>query len=277
MRYFKARLCVFSWWTLAGALSVIVTLMAGVFVVTAGASGPTSFYIPSGSMSPTFSAGSHVWASPVSASARIKRGEIVILKASSNAQRLCGVRGDLISRVIGLPGERLTSKGNTVFVNGKVLRQSWTHREPLGTALGNVTVSTGHYFVMGDNQSVACDSRTWGTVERSNIIDQVLGVVASSPSTTTTYSATLACQADGMTVSTAIAAFEAQNPGVSPTEASLLRGGAGNGGHPYISRWPNGAPRFAFSIDAKGALMVAIPATAKPTAFKGPASCDSLG
>jgi signal peptidase I len=75
--------------------------------------------------------------------------------------------------VIGLPGDVLTSKGNTIYVNGVALKENWSHYEPLGPALGHVTVPQGQYFMMGDNHANSCDSRYWGTVPRSDIIGKV--------------------------------------------------------------------------------------------------------
>jgi signal peptidase I len=79
----------------------------------------------------------------------------------------------LVKRVIGVPGDRLTSRGNTIYVNGTPLRENWSHYEPLGPAIGDVLVPPGQYFVMGDNHNNSCDSRTWGTVPRSDIIGKV--------------------------------------------------------------------------------------------------------
>jgi len=42
---------------------------------------------------------------------------------------------DLVKRVIGLPGDHLTSRGNTIFVNGVALKENWSHYEPLGGSL----------------------------------------------------------------------------------------------------------------------------------------------
>src|SRR5579863_2141365 len=47
-----------------------------------------------------------------------------------------------------------------------------------------------------------------------------------------------ACQADGATVSTAISAFEAQNPNTSLTTAELINTAGGFGG-PYVQSWPS--------------------------------------
>ena len=43
-----------------------------------------------------------------------------------------------------------------------------------------------------------------------------------TPTTTPISQAYRACVADGATISTAIAAFDAQNPGATPTEALLI-------------------------------------------------------
>jgi signal peptidase I len=35
-------------------------------------------------------------------------------------------------------------------------------------------IAPGHYFFMGDDRAHSCDSRTWGTVPRSNLIGPVV-------------------------------------------------------------------------------------------------------
>src|SRR5580692_9492672 len=53
-----------------------------------------------------------------------------------------------------------------------------------------------------------------------------------------------ACQADGATVSTALAAWNAQNPN-TPATTPLLIGNADGG--PYIQSWPN-ATSYTYSL-----------------------------
>ena len=88
-------------------------------------------------------------------------------------RRLRGPRYDLVKRVIGLPGDHLYSKDNTIYVNGEPLDQKWSVWPAIGTPIGPTTVPAGHYFMMGDWHARSCDSRTWGTVPRSDLIGKV--------------------------------------------------------------------------------------------------------
>ena len=129
-----------------------------------------TFYIPSAPMLPTLQVGERIIVSKLSVDfGTINRGDIVVFKAPPAEN--CGEPvTDLVKRVIGLPGDHLTSKGNTIFINGVALAENWSHHEPLGQSIGHVTVPTGNYFMMGDNHNDSCDSRMWGTVPRSDII-----------------------------------------------------------------------------------------------------------
>lgn len=130
-----------------------------------------TFYIPSGSMEPTLMIGDRIIVDKLSVDfGHINRGDILVFKAPPTEN--CGGPPvtDLVKRVIGLPGDHLTSKGNTIYVNGRPLDEAWTHTEPLGPPIGQVTVPAGHYFMMGDNHSDSCDSRSWGTITHSEII-----------------------------------------------------------------------------------------------------------
>ena len=66
--------------------------------------------------------------------------------------------------------------GNTILIKTASQKQfhplveSWTHAEPLGEAITPITLKKNQYFMMGDNHPDSCDSRTWGTVPRSDII-----------------------------------------------------------------------------------------------------------
>ena len=156
-------------WLVVVVVAIVVSLLIRTYAFQ-------TFFIPSGSMEPTLQVGDRIIVSKLSVElGTIHRGDILVFKAPAAVVTDCGDDvPDLVKRVIGLPGDHLTSVGNTIMlvVHGKdvPLAQPWTHEEPLGRPLGNVIVPANHYFMMGDNQSDSCDSRYWGTIPRSSII-----------------------------------------------------------------------------------------------------------
>ncbi len=149
-------------------LVVAVALAVGVktFLVQA-------FYIPSDSMNPGLQQNDRILVEkPSYWFGHPQRGDIVVfsdpggwLDASedagpggflSTALEKIGLYpsgGHLVKRVIGVPGDSLRSKGNTIYVNNKPLDENWTHTEPLGGAITPITLKANEYFMMGDNHS----------------------------------------------------------------------------------------------------------------------------
>ena len=150
-------------WVVIVVVAVAISVLVRTFVFQ-------TYFIPSGSMEPTLNIGDRIIVSKLSVDfGTIHIGDILVFKAPPAED--CGEPVvDLVKRVIGLPGDHLTSRGNTIYVNGKALDETWTHTEPLGQPIGHVTVPPNNYFMMGDNHSDSCDSRMWGTVPRSDII-----------------------------------------------------------------------------------------------------------
>jgi signal peptidase I len=156
-------------WRVVGEWVVVVIVAVTVSLLVRSYAFQT-FYIPSASMEPTLQVGDRLMVNKLSVEfGTINVGDVVVFKAPTAEN--CGEKvADLVKRVIGTPGDVLTSKGNTIYVNGIPLDEKWPHTEPLGPAIGRVTVSANQYFVLGDNHSDSCDSRSWGTVPRSDII-----------------------------------------------------------------------------------------------------------
>jgi signal peptidase I len=134
-----------------------------------------TFYIPSGSMLPTLQIGDRIIVSKLSTTfGTVHRGDILVFRRPPAEN--CGgpVVNDLVKRVIGLPGDHLSSRGNTILVNGHPLKETWSHIEPLGTSIGYVVVPKHSYFMMGDNHPESCDSRMWGPLDGSLVVGRVI-------------------------------------------------------------------------------------------------------
>jgi signal peptidase I len=155
-------------WAIIVVVAVVASIIIRTFVFE-------TYFVPTGSMIPTLPIGDRIIVDKLSVDfGTIHTGDIVVFKAPADVAADCGDSvTDLVKRVIGLPGETLTSKGNTIYINGKALKENWPHTEPFGTAIKRITLKKNQYFMIGDNHLPSCDSRVWGTVPRSAIIGKV--------------------------------------------------------------------------------------------------------
>lgn len=91
---------------------------------------------------------------------------------------------DYIKRVIGLPGDLIEYKNDTLYVNGKAVPEPYldqykkqltdggplTQSFNLKEVTGRDTVPPGQLFVMGDNRRFSKDSRHIGTIPLSKVV-----------------------------------------------------------------------------------------------------------
>lgn len=88
-----------------------------------------------------------------------QRGDVVVFDATP-----AGDPGkDFIKRVIGLPGERVAVRHNTVYINGTALHEPYSHY-PSNYAFGPKVVPPNDYFVLGDHRNNSDDSHMWPAI-----------------------------------------------------------------------------------------------------------------
>jgi signal peptidase I len=161
-----------------GLLSwVAVIVVALLFATGTRAYAIQSFFVPTPSMVPTLMPGDRIIVDKLSST--INRGDIVVFK---NVPADAGGPPTLVKRVIGLPGETISSVGNKVLIDGKVLAEPWLPRlvgqcSQTNEHIATTKIAPNHYFMMGDCRGISDDSRYWGTVPASNIVGKVDAVV----------------------------------------------------------------------------------------------------
>ncbi len=158
-------------WVAVVLFAVVVAGVLRAFVVQA-------FYVPSGSMLPTLQIGDRIVV--IKFGYTIQRGDIVVFKRPP--KDVGTTDADLVKRVVGLPGETISSVHDTVYINGHPIKEPWL--PPLvgvcaesSYAIPPTKIPPAHYFVMGDCRGDSADSRSWGTLPASLIVGKVVVIV----------------------------------------------------------------------------------------------------
>ncbi len=94
----------------------------------------------------------------------IGRGDIVVFRYPRDPRK------SFIKRVIGLPGDRIRIAYGHVYLNGKLVEETYVPEEFLDTrSYPDTVVPANAYFVLGDHRSMSNDSRDFGSVARGYI------------------------------------------------------------------------------------------------------------
>lgn len=97
-----------------------------------------------------------------------KRFDIVVFTKNHNTYTKT-----YIKRVIGLPGETVQIIGDSIWINGKQLNETYG-KDPIdhsGIAGEPILLAEDEYFVLGDNRLVSVDSRDYkvGVVKKEEL------------------------------------------------------------------------------------------------------------
>ena len=167
---------------LAVAVGVAVALRAFVIQV---------FRIPSKSMEPTLQVGDRILVLKLGLLAGSPHaGSIVVFRRPPDDKSSPRV-SDLVKRVIGTGGETISSKGDTIYVDGHVLAEPWLPRlvgncaeqngfdigQARGAVQGKVHIPRHDLFVMGDCRGDSEDSRSFGPISESLVVGAVVALV----------------------------------------------------------------------------------------------------
>jgi len=166
------------------ALAVLLAVVFKTFLVAA-------FYIPSGSMESTLNVSDRVLVEKVSYRfGDIQNGDVVVFVhdepgfgssgPSNPIARFFSSLGqaiglvppsdrDFIKRVVGVPGDEIGCDGKLVR-NGKRVDEPYLDPGVTTEGCKATTVQPGELYVMGDNRSNSQDSRSFGVIDRSDVV-----------------------------------------------------------------------------------------------------------
>jgi signal peptidase I len=163
--------------TETAAMILVAVLVAGLLRTFAF----QTFWIPTSSMVPTLGVNDRVLVQKVLFNWHdVHEGDIVVF--THPALDYCGgpqEDGDLVKRVIALPGQTIYSSGNHIYINGRLLAEPYLPpNDPLGRSIASkqnpFRVPAGEFYMMGDNRAISCDSRYWGPIKGSTMVGKVV-------------------------------------------------------------------------------------------------------
>jgi signal peptidase I len=86
----------------------------------------------------------------------VHRGDVVVLRYPRNP------KVDFVKRIVALPGDLVAMQNGVLLVNGAVADDFERIRDRQDFA--EQQVPPEHFFVLGDNRPISCDSREFGLV-----------------------------------------------------------------------------------------------------------------
>ena len=93
----------------------------------------------------------------------IERFDVVVIRSEGK---------EIIKRVIGLPGENVLYRNNSLYIDGHEIKNDYnfdTNDFSLKTICNCSYIPENKYLVLGDNRSVSKDSRILGFIDKKDI------------------------------------------------------------------------------------------------------------
>ena len=151
------------------------------------------FKIPQNGMSPNYPANATFWVTKGSfTNDDLERGTVVLFWRNQN-----GKRYNFVSRVIGIAGDHIETKGQSLRINGQelshephtdsgtrshfietnatkqyIVAYDGTHAADFEHVV-ETDIADGHVFVMGDNRFDSIDSRHYGEIPVSDVFGTI--------------------------------------------------------------------------------------------------------
>jgi signal peptidase I len=143
-------------------IAVVLAVIIRMFIIE-------PFYIPSGSMEPTLMINDRIIVSKVSYYLGDPEfGDIVVFKYPKDTSR------NFVKRLIGEPGDTVELKDSKLYINGKVVPESFLPAGLRYENFGPIEVPNGQYFMLGDNRNNSEDSRYWGFLPEDLIVGKAV-------------------------------------------------------------------------------------------------------
>ena len=125
--------------------------------------------VTSNSMVPTLIKGEYIMIDPTAYhNLDPKRNDIVTLIPPGNKKK------QFILRIVGLPGEHVLINKKGLFINDILIDIVDVIYTSLGNGSQELFLKENEYCVLGDNTSIAVDSRVFGAVKRKAILGKFI-------------------------------------------------------------------------------------------------------
>ena len=102
----------------------------------------------------------------------IERFDIVVIRIESYDAWNIPKEKEIIKRVIGLPGEEVLYRNNSLYIDGHEVENEYnfdTEDFSLKTICNCTRIPEDKYLVLGDNRSISADSRIMGLIDKKYI------------------------------------------------------------------------------------------------------------